>query len=206
MNPLISNTDSPEIGRHRFDDILVSLGLDPKVRTDLHRYSHCRAFPRKTALLRAGEHWTRLWYLDRGLIRLCYTDAGGREFNKAFFAEGSCIWPVAPRDRQQPVRFSIFALEDTRVIEYPFQPLHDLLNQVGCWARFALPFAEALVEQKFRREHDFLLLSVAERYRQFIRERPELIGRIPDYHLASFMGVTNVTLSRIKQAVDFNKR
>lgn len=161
-----------------------------------------KQYQRKEFLFHAGERWAHLFYIHHGLIRLFYTDAEGREFNKAFFAEGLCIWPVAQRDRHQDVLFSVAALEESTVLICPFPNLYDFLQKQGCWEAFALPFAETLVEQKFMREHDLLLLSATERYEQFAATRPDLIGRIPDYHLASFLGMTNVSLSRIKRAAN----
>ncbi|MEM7132743.1 MAG: Crp/Fnr family transcriptional regulator [Chloroflexota bacterium] len=158
-----------------------------------------RHYPRKSFLLHAGERWENLFYIHKGMIRLFYTDIEGRDFNKAFFWEGLCIWPVALRDRHDNVLFSVAALEESTILACPFQPLYDFLQQRGCWEKFALPFAEKLVEQKFMREHDLLLLSATQRYEQFAQTQPHIIHRIPDYHLASFLGMTNVSLSRIKR-------
>ena len=160
---------------------------------------HEKRYPRKTSLLNVGDKWDKLYYIHRGLIRLFYTDIEGREFNKAFFWEGHCIWPVAPRDRNEALLFSIAALEDVIVLECSFQHLYDFLRQCGNWEKFALPFAESLIEQKFLREHDFLLLSATERYQEFSEAYPNIVYRLPDYHLASFLGITNVSLSRIKR-------
>lgn len=168
--------------------------LLPSIKVNYYR--------RKEFLFHAGERWAHLFYIHEGLIRLFYTDVEGREFNKAFFAEGLCIWPVAQRDRHEDVLFSVAALEESTVLACPFPDLYAFLQRQGCWEAFALPFAETLVEQKFMREHDLLLLSATERYEQFASMRPDLIHRIPDYHLASFLGMTNVSLSRIKRAAN----
>lgn len=157
---------------------------------------------RKEFLFHAGEQWTHLFYIHKGMIRLFYTDTDGREFNKAFFAEGQCIWPVAQRDRNEEVLFSVAALEESIILICPFPSLYNFLHQRELWAEFALPFAEILVEQKFMREHDLLLLSATERYEQFAYTRSDIIHRVPDYHLASFLGMTNVSLSRIKRAAN----
>ena len=161
---------------------------------------HKRTYGRKSFLLSVGESWNKLFYIHRGLIRLFYLDIEGKEFNKAFFAEGQTIWPVAPKDRTQGVLFNIAAIEATTVLECPFPNLYQLLQSAGQWGEFALPFAEVLVEQKFQREHDLLLLSATERLKLFSDTYPHIVSRLPDYHLASFLGITNVSLSRIKRA------
>lgn len=178
--------------------VFSHIQLTPTAFHPLRKFVHEKTFPRKTFLLHVGQRWDRLFYIQRGLIRLFYTDIEGREFNKAFFWEGHCIWPVAPRDRTENSLFSIAALEDVTVLSCPFQRLYEFLRQYGCWEQFALPFAETLVEQKFQREHDLLLLSASERYDAFVQSNPDVARRIPDYHMASFLGVTSVTLSRVK--------
>lgn len=164
-----------------------------------------RKYTRKTFLLRAGDRWDNVFYIHQGLIRLYYIDTDGREFNKAFFWEQHCIWPVAPRDRHEDSLFSIDALEDVTVLECPFRLLYEWAKKRGYWERFALPFAETLVEQKFLREHDFLLHSATDRFKKFSKKYPNIVLRLPDYHLASYLGITNVSLSRIKSSINFNK-
>ncbi len=190
-----------EFGAHVFQHI----DLTPDALQPLLKFAHTQQFSTKAFLLHAGERWNKLFYIQRGLVRLFYTDVDGREFNKAFFGESACIWPVAPSDRDRGVLFSIAPVEETVIVACSFPVLHDFLSQQGCWEAFALPFAETLVEQKFQREYEFLLLSATERYKQFLQTHPNFAYRIPDYHLASFLGITNVSLSRIKRAA-YNKK
>lgn len=179
-----------------------NINLDEEDMLSFSNFFSEKNYPRKTYLLHAGDRWNKVFYIQQGLIRLFYIDSEGREFNKAFFWEKHCIWPVAPRDRNEDSLFSIAALEDVTVLECSFQLFYDWMIKRGHWEKFALPFAETLVEQKFLREHDFLLLSATERFNHFSDKYPDLVFRIPDYHLASYLGITNVTLSRIKQLLD----
>ena len=179
--------------------VFQHINVDQKDLPSLLSVVNEKKYPRKTFLLNVEDKWDKLFYIHRGLIRLFYTDIKGREFNKAFFWEGQCIWPVVPRDRAEGVLFSIAALEDVTVLECSFQRIYDFLRQCETWEKFALPFAETLAEQKFRREHDFLLLSATERFEKFSKAYPDIVYRIPDYHLASFLGITNVSLSRIRR-------
>ena len=163
-----------------------------------------KKYPRKVHLLTAGERWDRIFYIHDGLIRLFYADAEGREFNKGFFGENQLIWPVAPSARTEKSLFSIAALEDVEISVCHFDLFYSWLKERGHWERFALPYAEAFTERLFQREYEFLLSSATERYRRFCIAYPELVQRIADYHLASYLGITNVTLSRIKNSADFN--
>lgn len=196
MSPITKQPLLDEFAQRVFHHIdIPRRELDPLLDT-----IHTQQYPRKSHLLHAGDRWQHLFYIHKGMIRLFYTDLDGREFNKSFFWEGLCIWPVALRDRNQEVLFSVAALEESTILACPFDKLFAFLQQKGYWEKFALPFAERLVEQKFLREHDLQLLSATQRYQQLAQTQPQIISRVPDYHLASYFGITNVTLSRIKRA------
>jgi len=163
-----------------------------------------REYPRKQTLVIAGEKWDKVFFIHRGIIRLYYTDNEGREFNKGFFHEGQLVWPVAPSARKNDSLFSIASLEDIKISVCRFASFYSSLTRHGYWENFALPYAELFAEDKFLREYEFLMNSATERFRNFCIENPELAKRIPDYHLATYLGITNVSLSRIKKSIDFN--
>ena len=84
-----------------------------------------------------------------------------------------------------------------------FAPFQKHLMTLLCWEAFALPFAETLADQKFNREYEFLMLDAEARYLSLLQQDPQLVSRVPDYHLASYLGMTNVTLSRVKRRCRF---
>lgn len=199
-----SGRESPIKALH--DRILCDIVGDAEELSELADLFVQRRYPRRAMLLTIGEKWENAFFIHHGLVRLFYTDAKGREFNKGFFCEDQLVWPVAPSARKEDSLFSIAALEDLTVSVCRFAAFHSWLRQHGFWEKFALPYAELFAEQKFKREYEFLVDSAAERYKTFCIEYPGLVSRIPDYHLASYLGITNVTLSRIKNSADFNVR
>ena len=162
-----------------------------------------RRHPRDKTLVAAGEKWEKIFYIHEGIIRLFYTDPNGREFNKFFYWEDQVLWPVAPSARGRQIQFTIAALEAVTVSVCPFGAFHSWLTARGYWERFALPYAELIAELKFQREYEFLMNSATERFHNFCVEYPGLVSRIPDYHIASYLGITNVSLSRIRSASNF---
>lgn len=162
-----------------------------------------RQYPQNKMLVMEGTVWDKVFYIHQGLVRLYYTDNKGREFNKGFFWENQLVWPIAPSARKKESVFSISALEDMVVSVCPFNLFYTWLTHHGYWDRFALQYAEAFAEQKFEREYEFLLNSAAERFRNLCIRHPELVKRISDYHLASYIGISNVSLSRIKKSDGF---
>ncbi|MFK7801411.1 MAG: Crp/Fnr family transcriptional regulator [Anaerolineae bacterium] len=183
--------------------VLRRLQIPAEEIETLKQFTRLKEVPRKSHVLNHGDKWDKFYFIHSGILRMFYIDLEGRDFNKAFFGEGQCIWPVAPMDRNNGVLFNVAVIPKTILLECEFTPLHEFLKQRGKWEEFALPFAERLVETKFQREHDFLLLPAAERYENLLKAYPAFIDRIPDYHLASFLGITNVSLSRLKKSQNF---
>ena len=80
----------------------------------------------------------------------------------------------------------------------PFDSFRRYLQKTGHWTRFALVLTEQLAEQALSREMEQQTLSALDRYRHMVSDYPELIDRVPDYQLASWLGVASATFSRLK--------
>jgi CRP-like cAMP-binding protein len=150
-------------------------------------------------LLNQGDLWNSTYYIESGIARLFYSDRNGNEFNKDFFYEGNFFWPVAPSAHKAPSLFAISALSPMTVWKAPYHQFRENLESRDAWHSIALQLAETLAERKIVREASFLLDTPAERYIKLFEEYSELVSRIPDYHIASFLGITQVSFSRIKK-------
>lgn len=176
------------------------INIDEKALIKLSDLFVKREYPCNEILINAGEKWDKVFFIHKGIIRLFYTNLEGQEYNKGFFRENQLLWPIAPSARKNDSLFNISSLETVTVSVCDFSSFYSWLTRHGYWEKFALPYAELFVEDKFRREYEFLMNSATERFKNFCTEYSDLVGRIPDYHLASYLGVTNVTLSRIKNS------
>jgi hypothetical protein len=70
------------------------------------------------------------------------------------------------------------------------------------WEPLRAELRGRLLDQKLRREHDLLTLNGSSRYRQLCEDSPQLAARIPLVHLASYLGLTDVSLSRIRRRLN----
>jgi CRP-like cAMP-binding protein len=101
----------------------------------------------------------------------------------------------------EPCGFFIQALERTETIVLPNRVLNEFYDRHPCWERIGRRNAENLALFKEMREKEFLLDSLETRYRRFLKDYPSLTDRIPQYHIASYLGVTDVALSRIRKKI-----
>jgi len=162
-----------------------------------------QVFHKDVVLLHQGNRFDKVYFVEQGIIRLFVTTRDGHEFNKNFFAEGHFLWPATPATRLHPSLFSIATLETACIWVADFALFQKHLSAFKRWESFALIFTEALADQKFSREYEFLMLDAEERYLSLLQRDPRLVNRVPDYHLASYLGITNVTLSRIRSRCRF---
>lgn len=138
-------------------------------------------------------------FVASGLLRMYYVRDDGREFNKAFLTAGDLCGVFDALVLGHPSRLCIDALQPSVLFTINWQALAELYQRDLHWATVGRRFAELLCVKKMRREESFLLDSAEERYRCFQADYGAVEESIPDYHIASYIGITPVALSRIKR-------
>jgi CRP-like cAMP-binding protein len=93
--------------------------------------------------------------------------------------------------------YSAEAMEPSVVIRIGWTALQRLMDESHAWERFVRQALERLNIRKEERERELLLLSAAERYERFKKRFPGLPNRIPQYHIASYLGISSVSFSRM---------
>lgn len=170
-----------------------------EVHPDLPALFTLRRVRRGEELLREGEVWRHAYWVQRGILRMFFSDAAGRSFNKNFHLEGSLILPVTAAMRDAASLFYIAAVEPGEVLQAPAAAVVACLAEAGRWDALRLRLLDALVTRKLEREHDLLSLDGRERYERLRAQEPQLLQRVPLVHLASYLGLTDVSLSRLRR-------
>lgn len=158
-----------------------------------------RTFAKGKTLLHQGDIWNQAFVIEQGLVRMHLMGRDGKDFNKNFLYEGALFCPITTEMEEQPSLFAISALESTVIWQAPVSALRSTLVKHGLWEPLRSELLARLVSQKLQREHDLLTLDGKSRYRQLCRSKPHLAARVPVAHLASYLGLTDVSLSRIRR-------
>lgn len=154
------------------------------------------------ALLRAGERWSSLFWVEQGALRFFYLDRQGQAANKNFYLDGAMLWPLTPALAGAPVDFWIEAIGPARVWALPRPAWQAAGADWPAWQALERRTLAALLDDKMRREQQFLQCSAAQRYQALCAARPDWLARIPLRHLASYLGITDVALSRIRRRLN----
>ena len=145
-----------------------------------------------------GDQLYELVFVQHGLLRFFYSSADGKETNKAFVAEGEFAAPLASAELNVPLYFGVQALESTSLLVAPLAELKQLYATNIAFERFGRKLAEYLLIRKEVRMRSLLEQTATQRYLAYITQNPNLVERIPQYQLAAYLGITEVSLSRIK--------
>lgn len=155
------------------------------------------SFGAGAVLQRAGETSTRCWLIASGLVRLYYLNDQGTERNRSFHGPGAWIGGSLP-PLALPSPYTIEALEPVQAVELGYATLQE-------WHR-RLPRIQPLLDeamgylftQNALREAELLSLSPEARYQAFLAGHGPLAERLPQHHVASYLGISPVSLSRIR--------
>lgn len=174
---------------------------DPEILRSFLPAFRSRACRAGDVLTRQGERWTDAFFVEHGLLRVHTVERDGKDHTKSFWSEGTMVLPLTPRMQEQSSSFMVSALEATRVWHAPWAQFRDALDALALWQPLCTAMLARLLDQKQQREHTLLALNGRERYLRLCRQEPELADRVPLVHLASYLGLTDVSLSRIRRQI-----
>jgi len=155
-------------------------------------------YSKATHIVHPSEESSRLFFVCTGLIRYYYLADGGKEWNKAFISEDMLSASFSKDFLGQLSPYGIEALEDSVLLTTRFSDFEALYETCPMIERLGRKFIELVLISKMKRERSFLQSDAKTRYLDFVEQYPTLSQRIPQYHLASYLGVSEVSLSRIR--------
>ena len=156
--------------------------LDVKKNIDLHPIGHvCR----------------NLYFVKKGLLRIYYLK-DDIDVTESFEFENSIVARADSLFQAKPSRKAIQAIEESNLIAINGASLFKLYDTHPALERlFRMVFEQAYVQSVDRMEH-IQFHSAKERYENLLEESPKIIQRIPLKFIASYLGITQVSLSRIR--------
>jgi CRP-like cAMP-binding protein len=145
---------------------------------------------KKEIIFSNGEKNTRHYFVEKGLLRMYVIDSAGKEFNVLFASENQWIG-----DLSTPLEtlFFLDAIEKSVVYSISDENLNVLTNNFSSFVKY-LKSSYIFLQKRLV---SILTNSAEENYEELILNHPELMKRLPQYHISSYLGVTPVFLSKI---------
>ena len=177
------------------------LGLtDEGLLKTLTALTEVRALKRREVLVETGARQQEVVFVLEGVLRGYYLDMNGREITDCFVVQcGTPAMSSFTLDTPSPI--SIEALTDCRVLCIPIEEAMRLVGQ----NMEAMSLYNRLLQQSSQVHWEIKNMlcqhNAMERYQWFLRAYPGLIEQISNKYVASFLGITPVTLSRLRRAL-----
>lgn len=150
-------------------------------------------------LIRENEVPDKIAFISSGIMRYFCTNSSGEEKTIVLRSEGRFISAYTSHLENKESKLSIQALEDSVILYISISYYEELLRTNSYWRLFAWKQAMDVIIEKERREMEILSYDAETKYLKFREEFPGMEDRINHYHIASYLGISNVTLSRVRK-------
>jgi len=155
------------------------------------------SIPSKTMLLEEGKIADKLYFIRKGCLRLFFYNEG-KDITFQFFFEGDFVASFDSLYKGTP---SLFSLESIEPSEVMFIKKEDFYNEIENNSSLRKVYEEKIIERFSFYQHLFLSHiknTPQQRYEELLKEYPNIIQRVPQHYIASYLGITPVSLSRIR--------
>lgn len=156
--------------------------------------------PAKTMLLNEGEVSKKMFVIEKGCIRVWFNN-NGKEVTSQFFFEKETVGSIESFRKNIPSLTNVETIEPSILWWIHKNDLNRILEEIK-----EIPhLRELFIDKIFQRTFDYMKYFFSsikdtpqQRYLSLIKERPEVVKRVPQHYIASYLGISTVHLSRIK--------
>ncbi len=165
---------------------------------DKFRYYFTRQeVPAKTILLAEGKISRTMFFIEKGCLRT-WVNNEGKEITTQFFFEGDSVSSIESFRTNQPSLYSIESIEPC-ILQTISQK--DFQNIISNSSELREELENHLFKRLFQTQqlfYTYLKNNPKKRYEELIGQYPHIVQRVPQHYIASYLGVTSVSLSRIR--------
>jgi len=151
--------------------------------------------------IREGYRTSRLGFVEKGLFRNMYHTENGDECTFAFSAENDFIYECKAMRTFEAAEYSVQAIENSTILEVDYKAWVEPFKDTAWWNKILLDLTALELSLKSNREIELMKLNGRERYAHFLKKYSDLEHRVKQHTIASYLGITPVSLSRIRKGM-----
>ena len=180
------------------DKIKKSIPLTAEAEKYIYSISNKRTATKGEALIREGQTVKKTYFVTEGCLRSYCIDKEGREHTLQFAIKDWWISDFIAIYTNEVATLTVECITDSTVIEFSAKKLNNIYEQFPEFEAFQRRNLERHVVSMHKRILNQLQLSARERYDLFLEQYPDIEQYTPNYHIASYLGITQQSLSRIR--------
>jgi CRP-like cAMP-binding protein len=171
----------------------------------IKNYLTLKKLRKKQYLLQEGDVCKSVAFVEKGALRLYKVNADGSEHIVQFALEGQFITDLYSFFTNEPSIFNIDAIEESELVLITRSASDELRKRSPQYQEFIFQATSEAYIQLERRMTSAISLSLEERYKEFTENNPNIVQRLPQHMIASYMGLTPETLSRVRKRISIHK-
>lgn len=152
-------------------------------------------------LIEEGSQKRQIAYIKKGLIRAFLVNEKGEEITTLVRWEDQFISSHDIILHNRPSRFYYQALEKTELLVIDYDLAQEIMKRNPKLEQGRKHFLLNMLKESIERVESFTLHSPEERYINFVKSKPNIVNRVPDKYIATILGMTPVSLSRIRKRI-----
>lgn len=159
-------------------------------------------YKKGTVLLRQGDVPTKCYFVLKGCVRQHAIDEAGKEVTSNFYTEEQAVSIFNRHQHNKSSAYTLTCLEDCELVVGDLDAEKNMFNKHAQLETMVRKMVEENLGEVQDEWASFIASPPEERYKMLLRKRPQLISRVPQHQLASYLGITPESLSRIKKRVN----
>ncbi len=183
------------------EDYAPLLQMEEPYRSQFASKLQTRFLAKDDYFLQVGEVAHYAGIVTTGILRTFHIDAKGHDTSFLFHWNGQPFTNYASMLTGEPSNLAVQALEDTEIQVMHKQELFALYETSMYWQRFGRQMAEASFIVAKKRIDDLLFYTPEERYLALLQENPDIFQKIQQKYIATYLGITPQSLSRIRKRI-----
>ena len=175
--------------------------VSPEKEQQMLRYFDLVTYPKRSMLLEPGALSKHEYYVVKGCLRLYLADPKGNEHTLTLCVEDWWSGDLGSWTRARPATYTIQALEETTVFQITRENFERMLRELPELEKwFRLGFQNAVVSLHDR-TISHISATAEQRYLEFAEKYPSILQRVPQKHIASYLGITPEFLSMLRKKI-----
>ena len=152
-------------------------------------------------LLDYGETSQRIFFITSGCLRIFFINDDGQDATRHFAFENQMATALVSFITREASGEFVQAMEETELLSITHEDFYGLLELLPKWEKFYRCYLEMAYVTSTRRLRSFLTLDSKEKYQQLLQENPRIVQRLPNKMVASYLNISQETLSRLNSKV-----